>query len=149
VVGLDGKNWLPAPTTVTYTYSVRAWSGATKKSGVEYVLYPTYSFEASDGKTYSGHLNTIGGSPKTYRNIGSEDKLRDLLVKDTKIYYNPSNPEQSAVEQPFLNPVLIFLLVIGSLLSFSVGIYLIIDEVRSRKSGKQKKPYPTFNLDRI
>lgn len=128
VAEFSGDRWVSVPTTITYTYSVRAWASRTRGSGIEYALYPKYNFVATDGKTYYGDRYAIYSKEKI--DFGSEDRIKNSLVVNGLIYYDPENPQQSAIEQPFLEPVMILIPAgLATLLVFS-GLYLIVDARR-------------------
>lgn len=136
VTGLSGESWVTASSTITYTYSVRAWANlGGRDSGLEYTLYPRYSFVAADGRTFQGNQQSIYGAEKTYRSIESEDKLSEHLVVDGEIYYNPDDPRQSAVEQPY------FLFILPLAFGVLAGIFLIggIQIMRDTKRFYKKK----------
>jgi len=145
VVALYGENWVTASTTITYTYSARIYDTPIRSgvegagSGVEYVLSPTYSFVAADGKTYAGHVYDIFDGDKTDRRTGSEEELRKHLVENGKIYYNPKDPTQSAVEQPFFSLGALFMYALLAILVSFAPILLIIDEVKLFKKHKKQK----------
>jgi hypothetical protein len=131
VLGLDGAHWVAAPASITYTYSPRVY-GSYKgtRSGVEYVPHPVYTFVAIDGKTYTGTLNSIWYSTKSASTI-TDDMLEHPPVEKRIIYYNPKNPNQSAVEQPTFEPALT--LVFGGLSIFFIllGIFALKEMLES------------------
>jgi hypothetical protein len=147
-VGLSGANWITAQTTITYTYSVRAWGSRYRGSGLEYVLSPTYSFVAADGKTYVGHTYDISWGDKTDRHTASEEELKKNLIENGQLFYNPKDPNQSAVEQPYFDPVMPFFFAVFAILIIGMAIALIVHEVHLLKSHKERHQHrePALNF---
>ena len=148
IVGLDGDNWIPMPTTITYTYRVHVWgSGVRGQSGLEYLLSPTYSFIAADGKTYIGHVYDIPFGDKSDRRTGNEEELKKHLIQNDTIYYNPKDPRQSAVQQPFFNPAASIGIGLVVILFIYLAIRLLIEEMKSLKKHENKERIQhTFNF---
>lgn len=129
-VGLSGSEWFTASSTITYTYAVQAWAQYRGDSGLEYRLYPNYSFVATDGQVYHGNLQSNIEGWDTKRSIQTEEELEKYLVLEDNIYYNPSNPNQSFVERPLFEPVLSFVFLVLSLIWCALGLMIVWDRIQ-------------------
>ena len=128
ILGLDGENWITAPATITSTYTAQIYGSRTGNSGVEFVPHVTYTFVATDGKTYTGQLYSTNASTK--RSGVTEEMLKYPTVEQGTIYYNPKDPNQSAVKQPIFDPATsFFFMLFGAILVFGGG-YLFFDTIK-------------------
>lgn len=135
---IEGSHWVTAPATITYTYSIQAHESLkTGNTKVEYRPNPEYTFLAKDGKIYKGSLYSIG--IETVRDTEvTKDMLEHPMVVIGQIYYNPNNPNESAVIQPTFDFYLILLFVIVSIGLLGGGTALFLDIfswIRNFRSG--------------
>jgi hypothetical protein len=152
--GSDIDSWITATTTITYTYGVGIddpgrGTGMSGGSGVKYILSPTYTFTASDGKTYVGHTYSQLGDKIDTRTRTEEDLKRKLVERGT-IYYNPKNPNASSVQKPLFNSGAVFAFGLLSLMAICSGIHILVDEnkqLKKMKAKNEEKHIPTFNFE--
>lgn len=130
VMTYKGSEWIEVPTEITYTYSIQAYGGKTS-SGLEYYPHPTYAFTANDGQQYTGSTYAIPvGSTRNLNFLGGATNTPVTVYGS--IFYNPDNPNQSAVQRPYFNiiPLLFIFLALGFIV---LGYFLLEDIWKKRK----------------
>ena len=126
---IEGANWISAPATITYTYSSEAYGSLSGSSGIEYVPHPVYTFVAADGKTYSGSQYSLSFDTERSPQV-NEAMLQSPTVVDGSIYYDPKNPDDSAVIKPLFIPTFSFVFILMALVFIDCGIMLIKEVIK-------------------
>lgn len=138
-ININAQNWAAASTTITYTYSIRTAErsriGIDSVTGTEYVLSPSYTFQARDGKEYSGNVYSTFGDKilRTY----SEDTLKPYLIEIGNVYYDPEDPHRSSVIKPHFDMIALFVFTSFLILSFSLAFWLTKYGIRLLKPHKK------------
>jgi hypothetical protein len=131
---IRGSDWVSAPATITYTYSAQPGGGRLTANFLpNYVRMPEYSFIAADGKTYTGNRNGI---------LEFTSSSAPTVVQG-EIFYDPENPNNSAVIKPKFEPFFPVIFAFFAVLLLMGGFSLlrhIIGRYRGKGSDQINTP---------